>query len=131
MISTYRGSFAEINYSSFEYNMKTIKGLCDNKKVLLSIKANAYGHGAVELGKYAEDKCLADYFGVATIEEALELRQANLKTPILLLGFFLPSENALRHVIKNKITVSLCDYSFAQKLNEQAKIYMLTVMVYL
>ena len=53
------------------------------------IKADGYGHGAVEVAHYLND--IADYFGVATIDEGVELRKAGLKQPILLLGYNSPS----------------------------------------
>ena len=53
------------------------------------IKADGYGHGAVEIGNYLKD--IADYFGVATIEEGIELRKSGLKQPILVLGYHSPS----------------------------------------
>lgn len=63
-------------------------------KALAIIKADAYGHGAVRCAQALEGE--ADGFGVATIEEALELRQAGIRAPILLLeGIFEPSDMAL------------------------------------
>ena len=63
-------------------------------KALAVVKADAYGHGAVRCAQALESE--ADGFGVATIEEALELRAAGIRAPILLLeGFFEPSELAL------------------------------------
>ena len=63
-------------------------------KALAILKADAYGHGAVRCAQALEGE--ADGFGVATIEEALELRQAGIRAPILLLeGIFEPSEMAL------------------------------------
>lgn len=53
--------------------------------VLAVIKADAYGHGAVEVAKALESHCA--FFGVSSILEALELRQANITTPILILGY--------------------------------------------
>ena len=48
--------------------------------VMAVIKADAYGHGAVTVGRLLEEDCA--FFGVATVPEALELRQAGLKKPI-------------------------------------------------
>ena len=52
--------------------------------VMAVIKADAYGHGAIQVGRLLQDKCA--FFGVSSIHEALELRQAGLSTPILILG---------------------------------------------
>ncbi len=50
-------------------------------KVMLMVKADAYGHGATEVAKYLSD--MVDYFGVATVEEGRKLRENGVKTPIL------------------------------------------------
>ena len=52
--------------------------------VMAIVKADAYGHGAVQVARLLEGKCA--FFGVSSMLEALELRQAGLKTPILILG---------------------------------------------
>ena len=54
-----------------------------------TLDIECYGHGAVEVAHYLSD--IADYFGVATIDEGVELRKAGLKQPILLLGYNSPS----------------------------------------
>lgn len=54
-------------------------------KIMTIIKADAYGHGAVEIAKRIED--LSDYYGVATIDEAIELRNAGIDMPILIIGY--------------------------------------------
>ena len=57
---------------------------------MASVKANAYGHGAVEIARAAE-RFGADYLGVAFLDEALQLRKAGIQSPILVLGF-VPAE---------------------------------------
>ncbi len=52
--------------------------------VMAVVKADAYGHGAIQVARLLQDQCA--FFGVSSIHEALELRQADLKTPILILG---------------------------------------------
>ena len=75
---------AKIDLDAVEYNYKNTRAkLPQNCKLLGVIKADAYGHGSVELAKFLENKC--DFFGVACIEEAVELKKADIKTPILIL----------------------------------------------
>ena len=52
--------------------------------VMAVIKADAYGHGAIQVGRLLQDKCA--FFGVSSMLEAMELRKAGLQTPILVLG---------------------------------------------
>ncbi len=84
---------AEINLSHLRHNYQLLKK-CHGKKLLAVLKANAYGHGAVECAKALAD--LADGFAVSCIEEALALRKAGLCNPIVLLeGVFDADEYAL------------------------------------
>ena len=73
--------------------------------VMAVIKADAYGHGAVPVAKILQGKCA--FFGVSSISEALELRQAGIETPILILGHT-PSAafaQAVAHDIRPAISV--------------------------
>lgn len=86
-----RAAKAKINLSAIDHNFKLAKSLASKSKAIAIIKADAYGHGAVAVAKKLENT--ADAFGVACIEEALELREAGIKKPVLLLeGFFSPDE---------------------------------------
>jgi len=81
-----RPAIAHIRLDAFRHNYRVAKELHAGF-ALAVIKANAYGHGAVQCAKAIENE--ADGFAVACLEEALELRQAGIKNPILLLeGFF-------------------------------------------
>ena len=83
-----RPTYNEINLEALRYNYSQIKTLLPQKATLLSIvKANAYGHGSVQIAHELE-KLGESYFGVATVKEALELRDQNIKSNILILGSF-------------------------------------------
>ena len=85
-----RPAVAHIHLDAFRHNYQVAKQ-SHGGKALAVIKANAYGHGAVQCAKAIESE--ADGFAVATIEEALQLREAGIKAPILLLeGFFEAAE---------------------------------------
>ncbi len=81
------------------------------------VKANAYGHGAVEVATALADQ--ADFFGVACIFEALELRHAGIKNPILVLGQ-MPSD-AYPEAIRQGIRPTIFTYEDAQALSEAAQ----------
>ena len=77
---------ARIDLDAVEYNCSNVRAkLPDDCKLLGVIKADAYGHGAVELAHLLDEKC--DFFGVACIEEAVELKKAGVKAPVLILGY--------------------------------------------
>lgn len=89
-----RPARARIDLSALSANYRHARSLAPGRKVIAVIKGDAYGHGAVAAARalYAE----ADTFAVACIEEALELREAGIDTPVLLLeGCFEPGELAL------------------------------------
>jgi len=85
-----RPAIAHIRLDAFRHNYQLAKKM-HGGKALAVIKANAYGHGAVQCAKAIENE--ADGFAVACLEEAIQLRQASIKNPILLLeGFFEAAE---------------------------------------
>lgn len=85
-----RKVFADISKQALIHNIQRVNQVAPNSKVLAMVKANAYGHGIVSVAKTLTN---ADAFGVANIEEALLLRQAGIKQPIVLMeGFFESSE---------------------------------------
>lgn len=85
-----RPTKASIDLAAFRHNYRVAKTQSPSSQAVAIIKANAYGHGAIELAHALPE---ADAFGVACIEEAIELRESGIKQPILLLeGFFEESE---------------------------------------
>ena len=93
-----RPTRAEIDLDALGYNYRNIKERAGDKKMLAVVKANAYGHGAVEVSRELE-RLGADFFGVAILQEGIELRNAKIKKPILLLNGIFPgeAEDVLRH----------------------------------
>ena len=74
-----------INLDALAYNFSAIKSKIGSSKVMAIVKANGYGHGIVECALFLQMQG-ANYFGVAFIEEAIQLRNAGIITPILVLG---------------------------------------------
>lgn len=108
---------AKIDLDAVEYNYNSTRAkLPQGCKLLGVIKADAYGHGAVELARFLDDKC--DFFGVACIEEAVELKKANIKTPILILGYVAPAFYDL--VVKYDIRIPVFSYDTAKALSDEA-----------
>ena len=113
----YRRIEADIDLDAIRYNIKTVQALNpDDRKTLLVIKADAYGHGSVTLAKEMDD--LADYFAVATMDEAVELRNAGIVKPILILGY--TDESEYEAAVKNDITLAIYDAEEAKLLSETA-----------
>ena len=87
-----RATFAEINLDSFRYNLHSIKPLIGpDVGTMAIIKADAYGHGAIQCAR-AAIKEQVDYLGVGIIQEGIELRENGITSPILILGGIYPNE---------------------------------------
>ena len=79
-------TFAEIDLNAFSHNLKQVRlKVGKDRKIISIIKADAYGHGAVEIAKRSSVSG-ADMLGVSTVGEGIELREAEIESPILLLG---------------------------------------------
>lgn len=110
-------TYLEIDLNKLEHNFNCVRNkLPDDVKILGVIKANAYGHGAVEIGKFLDDKC--DFFGVACIEEAVELKNAGIKTPILILGRVFPFD--IETAVKYDVRIPIFSYEDAVALSNEA-----------
>jgi len=98
---------ASINLSAIKENYLYAKSLAPNSKAIAIIKADAYGHGAIKVANELNE--VADAFGVACIEEAIELIDSGIDTtPILLLeGVF--EESELTFVDKHNLIVTVCN----------------------
>ena len=110
--------WAEINLDNFIYNIDQIKKRAKNSEIIAVVKANAYGHGAIEIAKTLV-KCDIKKLAVANIVEAIELRDNNIDIPIMILG--LSEEYAIDSILKYNVEPTVSTLNFAKKLNEKAK----------
>ena len=79
-----RGAIAEVNLSAIAYNFQAVRKIVKNRQIIAVVKADAYGHGAVEVSKkFIEEG--ASYLAVAFIDEAVKLRDAGITAPIIVL----------------------------------------------
>ena len=123
----YYRTYAEIDLNAIEHNIKELKKkINDGVSVLAIVKADAYGHGAVGVAADIQDS--VDYFGIAELGEALELREAGVKKPILILSYTSPYQ--YETLIENDITQTVFNYqdalaisSAAHKLNKTALVH--------
>jgi alanine racemase len=79
-----RATWAEVNLTRLSQNLKVIREHVTPAKVMIIVKANAYGHGLAEVAKHLESQ--ADYIGVAVLEEGIFLRELGVSAPIIVLG---------------------------------------------
>ncbi len=101
VVNAYR-VWAEIDLDALTHNLAVIRRRAGpGVRVMLVVKADAYGHGAVAIANHAV-RCGVAALGVGTAAEALELRQSGLRVPILVLGTIVDDEtaDALRHEVQ-------------------------------
>ncbi|MCP4634628.1 MAG: alanine racemase [candidate division Zixibacteria bacterium] len=115
----HRPSYIEVNLDIIAENFKNIKEKLPAGVALQTVvKSNAYGHGAVEVSKTLEENG-TDYLGVALLEEGIELREAGIKVPIIVL-YPEPAERAELFLDYNLIP-TICEINFATAINDLIK----------
>lgn len=112
--------YAEINLTNYKNNLQSIKSFIKKDiEIMAIVKANAYGHGAVEISRAANEIGIR-HFGVATLEEGIELRKNNIIGEILILGQISP--NDIKKVRDFNLTLTLSDIRFLNHLKPDEKI---------
>lgn len=101
----------QIHLNNIRANIEAIRQrIGPSPKILIAVKANAYGHGAVKVSQMAE-KIGVDFLGIATVPEGIELRQAGIGLPILKFGPTFQQE--VNSAVENEITLAICDETAA------------------
>ncbi len=114
-----RPTVAEVDLKKMARNLHKVRARVGNAKILTLLKANAYGHGAVPVGLYLQENNLCDFFGVASVEEGLQLRAAGVTLPVLVLGSIYPFE-AFEYAIKNNLAITIASQAAADAVCEIA-----------
>jgi alanine racemase len=124
-----RNSSLIVHIDHFLKNLGEIRRLVgEDVKISASVKADAYGHGAVDIARAAQ-KGGADYLGIACPEEGAELRKAGISMPVLLYGLCLPAEMALLIDLNISAMVGdeediVCFEGRAEKMKTRAKLHL-------
>lgn len=120
--------WVEVNLGNVASNVRYIRRIVRNEaRIIAVVKADAYGHGAVEVSKVVL-KNGADMLAVANVYEAMELRSAGIKVPVLLLNWTEPSR--LKDVVRNGLVQTIFDSDSAKVLSGVAKKMKRTVSVH-
>ncbi|MCM8790964.1 MAG: alanine racemase [Candidatus Omnitrophica bacterium] len=116
----HRPTWAEIDLRAIEYNYRQVKRLVGKDVYVMAVvKANAYGHGTVEVSSVLE-RAGVDYLGVATTDEALRLRDHGITAPILILGSVLPAE--VKVASQKDITITLGGEELLEAIREEVSV---------
>lgn len=108
--------WAEVDLDRLIHNLQTARNLIgEQTKIMAVVKANAYGHGVVEIARTLLDNGVAQ-LAVATVNEGVELRQHHIEAPILLLC--IPAYTEAEKIAASRLTATVGDYSFSRCLND-------------
>ena len=115
----YKRLVAEIDLDAVDFNIKSIiKRVGGRAKIIGTVKADAYGHGAVEVSKVLEENGI-DMFSVAMIDEGINLRNNGIKAPILVLGLTPPEY--VKEAVEYDLIQTVSDYNTAEAISKAAK----------
>lgn len=110
---------ARVDLNAIRHNLLEVRSkLKEDTKLMVIIKADAYGHGAVPLAKAIGDSGKIDAYGVAIIEEAIELREAGITKPMLILGY--TPEEQYDLVVAYDVAQTVFQYEMAEALSKEA-----------
>ncbi len=113
-----RPTNVEVDLDRLAKNYCAIADSVAPAKVMAILKANAYGHGLVPVARHLESLG-ADYFGVALLEEGVQLRESGIKTPVLVLGGIIDHQMPL--FLKNDLTMTASSIDKLRQINEAAQ----------
>ncbi|MEX1063138.1 MAG: alanine racemase [Balneolaceae bacterium] len=102
--TTYSGSVASIDLANLKKNLEYLRQKSRTDDVMAVVKANAYGHGAVQVSRYLETYIRE--FAVATVDEGIQLRKGGIEKPILVFG--LPRQDTSEAYVKHDLTATIC-----------------------
>ncbi|MBR4071178.1 MAG: alanine racemase [Clostridia bacterium] len=120
--------YAKIDLGNIGKNVTGVRNRINPDTMIMAvIKADAYGHGAVQVASYLNDK--VDWFGVATTDEALELRKNGMQKNILVLGSVMPGD--YYSIVKYDITATIYDFERAKLLSDEAVSQNKTVKIHI
>jgi len=112
------GAWIEVDLDAISENCRTVRSIIGNDtKICAVVKADAYGHGVIEIARLLSDEGV-DYFGVAILDEAIELRKIGIEKPILVLGPLMPGQAA--YVLRYNVTQTICSLEMAEELSREA-----------
>lgn len=109
-------AWIELNIANLAHNISQFKSILSPRCAIMPVvKANAYGHGAVIIAEALQDFGIKD-FCVATVKEAVELREAGISGQLLILGYTSPKQ--ITDLVRYDLTQTVIDYPYAKLLND-------------
>ena len=119
MFSNLRPVWAEVDLDKLAHNMREIRRVAKSENIIAVVKADAYGHGAIDVAPVLLENG-ANRLAVAVLSEAVELRRSGIECPILILGFTPPT--LIDELFKYNIEQAVYSYEFASELSKIAQV---------
>lgn len=118
-MKTYSRVYARVDLDAIAYNIEQMKNNLDlQTQIMAVIKADGYGHGAVPIAQMLEDVAYVWGFAVATLDEAIVLKSAGIKKPILVLGCVFPDQ--YMEMLKHDIRMNVYTEEMAESISQMA-----------
>lgn len=117
MFKHLRPVWAEIDLDNLAYNMQQINKICKGKEIIAVVKADAYGHGALDIAPVLLENG-ATRLAVAVLNEAIELRRGGIEAPIMVLGF--TPDSLIETCLKYNIEQTVYSYEIAKEISKVA-----------
>ncbi len=118
-----------VDLDALHHNLRVARGLAGGRKLLVPVKADAYGHGLIPVARSIQDRGTAEWLGVALVAEGRQLRNAGVTLPILKFSPTLPEE--LSEAIDADITLSVDDAETVDQAQAAAALADRTIDVHL
>ena len=115
-----RPAWVEVDLKAIAGNLKTVRERVGHRKIMGTVKANGYGHGLVEVAKCLEAEGI-DMLGVSILDEAMHLRRAKIRSPILIMGTILAEE--AERAVELDVRPTLNSFKVAESINDAGKKY--------
>jgi alanine racemase len=116
-----RRTYVEIDLAAIKHNLQQIRrAIGGTVKILLPVKADAYGHGLKEVSLFTQKEGLVDMLGVASASEGIELRLAGVDLPILVLGLTLPDEDIVDTILDYNLSQTVADLTLPELIAARA-----------
>lgn len=126
----YARGYVEISLDAIEHNIDAMRRRLNSEtKMMLIIKADGYGHGAIPIAKIFEELEYIWGYGVATLDEGVVLRNAGIKKPILILGCVFPEQ--YMELLLHDLRVNVYNEEMAIELSKKAKLLNQTVYMHI
>ena len=110
---------AVVSLDAIAHNFEEMKkNIADGTRIVAVIKADGYGHGAEAISRLIEDYEYIWGFATATAEEAIQLKDAGIEKPVLILG--LVFEEHFQELIRKDVRLTVCEYNVAKVLSDEA-----------